>query len=120
MRTEAPAVAYFMLRLHGGKQPAMLEYQIDRGGVWISASTKAADHSKGACLDSQALADSAAAAQAPAVLRRYGAGARLEAVPCWAPAMKGSVLPKRIEADSAMLRARIAQGVFAPNMQPVF
>jgi hypothetical protein len=112
---------YFMLQIVGGKLPPMLAYQIHKNHVFVSPHTKAVDMSQGAYLRSLDLANRAATALVTIVRKRYGDEARIEVVPVRGGGGGSSAmdrLRRRIEEDSAMLDARVAQRIFAPNKRP--
>jgi hypothetical protein len=122
MDRPTPTESYFMLQIIGGRLPSMLAYQIHKGQAFVSPHTKAVDIGQGACLRSLDLANRVAAALSPVVRKRYGDAARIEVVPVSTGGGGASAMARmsrRIAADSAMLDARIAQRVFAPNKRPV-
>jgi len=110
-----------MLQLIGGKAPDHMAYQVERHAVFLSANVKTADISKAALLATRAEADAAVAALTPTVQRRYGEGTSIEVVAGWSNSMTAHAvvaLKSRIDADSSLMAARIAQRIFAPNKRP--
>jgi hypothetical protein len=112
---------YFALRVEGGHTGDQMNYYAYKGDIYLSPHTKAVSPEKAAHLATRDLAERAAAALAPIARKRYGDAARIVVVPvCTFGGGKLSMArtAARIKADTEMLEARIAQGVFAPNKRP--
>lgn len=79
-------------------------------GCFVSANTKLCDFANSACLSSESLAKLYLEALLPILRKRYGNGVRL--------AVFDRGPQGRPEFDDTLVRARIEQGVFAPNRRP--
>ena len=112
---------YFTLQVVGGKVPDFMAYQAHKGTVYLSPHTKLSDMDRAAYLDTEDLARRAAVAIGPIMKKRHGDGARIEVLPVGGGGGGASAdarIMKKIKADSAMMEARTAQRIFAPNKQP--
>ena len=117
-----PRPQYFMLQLISGDVPDQLAYQAHKGSVWLTANTKLADGGLAAHLRSEDLARRAAEALTPILKKRRGESASIRVVPATGGGGGRSAeeaLERRINRDSTLMEARLAQRVFAPNKRPV-
>jgi hypothetical protein len=112
---------YFLLRVDGGETGPLLAYYSHKHQVFLSPHTKAVSMDLAAHLESLEVATRAAKSLGPIARKRYGDAARIEVVPIRERGGGDSSTKRtlaRIKADTAMMEARIAQGVFAPNKRP--
>jgi hypothetical protein len=112
---------YFTLSLEHGETGYQMNYYAHKGDIRLSAHTKAVSPDKGARLATRELAERAAAALAPVIRKRHGDDARIVVTPVreWGGGkLAAARTAALIKADTAMMEARIAQGLFAPNKRP--
>ena len=100
-----------------GVVPPRLSEHVERHAVFLSADLRACAHEKAMLLSDRALADELLAAIRPRLLKRYGNQAQFGIASVEASA--SAHLLRRVEIETARIRARIDQQVIAPNKRPV-
>ena len=112
-----------MLRFHtiqitlADAVPAGLSEHAERHSVFLSADLRACTQEKAMLLSDRSLGEELLTAIRPRLMKRYGSDARAEVVQVEA---SGSAhVDRRATIETARIRARIKQRVFAPNKRPV-
>lgn len=97
--------------------PPGLSEHVERHAVFLSADLRACAQEKSLLLSDRALAQELLTAIGARLSKRYGDQARFGIATVEASA--SAHLLRRVEIETARIRARIDQQVFAPNKRPV-
>jgi hypothetical protein len=93
-------------------------YQLEKGNIFISPNVRLAGDVKEARIDSKSLALQYLERCLPIFKKRYGNNVNLQIMECQTSDLNKKTL-KRIQNDSALIRARLEQNIMASNRKPI-
>ena len=113
-----PILRFYTLQvtLADAARSALSEH-VERHSVFLSADLRACTQEKAMMLSDRSLGEELLAAIRPRLLKRYGIDVRADVVSVEAGASAN--LARRAALETARIRARVDQQVFAPNKRPV-
>lgn len=106
-------INYWGIRIQTDETKGSMLLQQDRDEMHLSPHVRLAGMSKMAHIDSEEMAEAFLAASTPVLNKRYGIGYRAAVVE-WSGSDTRQ-LREQIYCDSAIVRARLKTGNFAPN-----
>ena len=93
-------------------------YQLEKGNICISPNVRLAGHVKEARIESTSLAQQYLDRCLPIFQKRYGNNVKLSIMECQGSSLD-KITVKRIQNDSALIKARLEQNIMASNKKPI-